>query len=102
MHSSFIVFFYYLLCNHSYQINTQTVYANLFKLFDVLHILYRIKYLHPNLDLGFILLVPELWHASKSALLGMFGGKRRKAGVLHALMLRFTFLVTENDIFEVF
>ena len=63
----------------------------------VRHILYRIKYLHPDLDLGFILLVPELWHASKSALLGMFGGKRRKAGVLHALMLRFTFLVTGDE-----
>ena len=38
MHSSFIVFFYYLLCNHSYQINTQTVYANLFKLFFLYYI----------------------------------------------------------------
>ena len=61
----------------------------------VRHILYRCKNLHPEMDFGFVLLVPELWHATQAALLSILGD-RPKSGVMHNMVKRLIFLLSRD------
>ena len=61
----------------------------------VRHILHRAQFLHPTLDFGFVLLVPELWHAVQSGLLSIFD-ERPYSGVLHKLVQRLIYFLSRD------
>ena len=43
----------------------------------MLHILYRMKLLYPDLDLGFVFVMPELWHTCQAALLSILDDRTK-------------------------